>query len=729
VSRAGHRGRGWTFAGTPSARAPLAVAGLVLLGVATLPVRAGALPALPARAAPATVSAVVVVGVPGLRWDDVTSGGTPTLWRLAGAGAVGSLSIRGGRPVTCPVDGWLTLAAGNRARGPAPVSGRCPVGTGLTPIGSADNGPVAIPGFARLARNNRQHSDGTEVGALAAAVRRGGGCVAALGSDPAAGSGAVLAAAGPDGRADVYTRGVAFTGTYTRCPVTLVELPAVPAAHRGADVAVVDADLAAVDGARPAGSELLVLGLAETTAQEARLHVAIAVGGGYPDGVLLSASTRRTPFVQLIDVAPTVLRDLGRPRPPVMAGQPWLTAIGGPRATATRVAALVDRDRAAVAQLRLTAPFFELLVAGQFVLYPLAAMAVRRRPAGPRRDRPLRGTELAGLAAAAVLVASYLANLVPWWRAGHPLPALLGALAVADAAVVALAAAGPWRRHPLGPAGAVAGLTAGALTVDLLTGARLQLASIAGYSPLVAGRFAGIGNIAFAVFATAALLLATVLAAGRSRRTAMAVVAAVGTTAVVVDGAPIFGSDVGGVLALVPAFALLGMLLAGVRVTARRVLAAAVAAVVAVTAFGLLDYARPADAQTHLGRFTGQLLHGGASSVVERKARDEVGTLTSSVLTLLVPLAVAILVGVLLRPPGWLRGAFARAPALQAGLVATLVMGIVAALVNDSGVIVPAAAMTVAIPLTIAVSAASSRAEAVTVEFRGRAGRPAQPTH
>lgn len=694
------------------------VAGL-LLALGAGPVPPPAAMGAPPAAGVTPPAAVVVVGVPGLRWDHVDARSTPTLWRLAGKGGVGALSVTGARPVTCPVDGWLTLGAGNRARGPAPAGGEC-AALPSAPDGTA-SGPAELADFASLARDNDRLRYGTELGGLAGALRAAGGCLAA------AGPGAPLAAAGPEGKVDVVTSGLGFAATYTRCTVTLVGLP--PVSGDPATVTAADTVLAAVDGARPPGSELLVVGLAETSPRQARLHVAIALGPGYDGGLLTSASTRRAPYVQLVDVAPTVLRDLGRVRPEAMVGQPWLTTGGRSGDPAGRVAALVDADRAAAESLRLVAPFFEVLVAGQLLLFPVAGLAIRRQPPGAGRDRMRRLLRLAGLAGAALLVATFLANLVPWWRAGHPLAALVVALAVADAAVVTLALAGPWRRHPLGPPAAVAGVTAAVLALDLLTGARLQISSLAGYSPLVAGRFAGLGNIAFGVFATAALFLATALATGRSRRTALWTVTGVGAVAVLVDGAPSLGSDFGGVLALVPAFALLAMLLAGIRVTWLRLVGAGGAGALLVAAFALLDYARPADRQTHLGRFVGQLLHGDAGTVVRRKAVAEATTLTTSLLTLLVPVAVAIVVWALARPPGWLRATFARAPALRAGLVATVLMGVVAALVNDSGVIIPAVAMTVAIPLTLAVSAAAPGRPGVTVEFRGRADRPAQQTH
>ena len=69
---------------------------------------------------------VVVVGISGLRWSDVSASATPTLWRLAGQGSVGSLVDYAVKPLTCPADGWLTLNAGARAQSdpPTPPAGR-----------------------------------------------------------------------------------------------------------------------------------------------------------------------------------------------------------------------------------------------------------------------------------------------------------------------------------------------------------------------------------------------------------------------------------------------------------------------------------------------------------------------------------------------------------------------------------------------------------------------------
>src|SRR5688572_6326878 len=70
---------------------------------------------------------VIIAGVPGLRWDDVSPETTPTLWKLAQTGSIGSLAVRSARVPTCQADGWVTLGAGNFAqRTKEPVAEQCP---------------------------------------------------------------------------------------------------------------------------------------------------------------------------------------------------------------------------------------------------------------------------------------------------------------------------------------------------------------------------------------------------------------------------------------------------------------------------------------------------------------------------------------------------------------------------------------------------------------------------
>ncbi|HVE98971.1 MAG TPA: hypothetical protein VNA12_07310 [Mycobacteriales bacterium] len=663
------------------------------------------LPSGPADAAqPEPRGRVMIVGVPGLDWTDVEGGRLPALAALADEGTVGSLSVRAASAVTRRFDGWVTLSAGNRARARTAAAG---VRVELPPEGlerlpdpiRGPAGDVTDPAVALMQANNDRLTFGTDLGSLGEALRAAGLTTGAVGR------GALLGVADSAGRVDRYEPGPLRPGRGLP-DVDVAAIEVLDAYAEPADLPAVDAAVAAVARARGPADLLLVLGVSHGRLEAPRLEVAVAVGPGFGGGRLRSASTRRDGFVQLIDVAPTVLRFVGAEVPDAVVGQRF-QRVGG--RVADEVERLVDHDVAASAHRRFVPPFFGLLVLAQLVLYGYAWWALRRRSASAR-DRLRAFTRQASLAFAAVPGATYLAQLVPWWRSGLGL--LLLVVTGFVAVMFGVATLGPWRHRVLGPPGAVAGMTAVVLVLDLMTGAHLQLSSLAGYSPLVAGRFAGVGNVAFAVFATSALLATAALCDGRRPRTAAVVVAVVGLGAVAVDGSPSWGSDFGGVVALVPGFSVLGLQLTGRRVSWRAALLIAVGAVTLVSAFAVLDYSRPEEARSHLGRFVAQVQDGRAGTIIERKAEANLRLLTHSVLTLVVPIAVAFLAFVLLKPWGGLRRALERTPALRAGLVSVLVMALVGFAANDSGVAVPALALTLAIPIALTTSVRTAEIEA-----------------
>jgi len=262
----------------------------------------------------------------------------------------------------------------------------------------------------------------------------------------------------------------------------------------------------------------------------------------------------------------------------------------------------------------------------------------------------------------------------------------------------------------------VAGLTSAVLAADILTGSRLQTSSLMGLQPVVAGRFYGFSNVAFALFATGALLLATALADAllqsegkqdqqSARRRAAAVVAAVGVVATALDVSPAWGSDFGGPIAMVPAFAVLTLLVLGLRLSWRRLLLIAVGTVVLLTAVSVADWMRPPESQTHLGRFVQTVLDGGALQVIARKGEQNLTILASSPLSLLIPFAAVFVALVLMRPSSWgaraLQQAYDRSPTLRHGLVCLLLLLGIGFAVNDSGTVIPAIGATLAIPLVL----------------------------
>jgi hypothetical protein len=695
---------------SPSAgriRSAVLAAGIAL--AAALPLVAGG----NATAAPVKqVPHVVVVGTAPLRWSDVGPAATPHLWQFADGSALGALSVKAADPVTCPDDGWLTLGAGNRA------TARDQAG-GSTTKGCPDDGlrvqqagaGATVAGFAAAYDRNLRRDDDTHLGALANALQAAGQCVAAAGS-PAA-----LGAADDTGHVAAYredARAAATDGAFLRaCSVVLM----------AADPTDLDAVVDDLQHTAATPTLLVVVGVGEPSGEAAHLQVALAHGPRFDGGRLVSASTRRPPFVQLVDVAPTILQARGVAASSSMIGQPWQEK--PERAPlADKVTALRRLDVAARHQVAAIVPFWATLV-GLSVVGCVLAWWVARRAARPDADgrapsrRLCRFAALACAWCALLPATSFLVGVVSWWSA--PLPLLvLGLASLAGATVLTRLAvaleAWIWRRRSYGLAAAVGAITFAVIALDLVTGAHLQIFTMAGYSPLVAGRFAGIGNVAFGVFAAGALLLAAGVAGVVTRREATrltpgAAVAIVGVVAVAVDGAPPWGSDVGGVLALVPAFGVLFWLVAGRRVSWHRIVTVVILAVAVIAALGAIDYARPAVDQTHLGRFVGELLHGGAWTVLRRKAAADLDLLTHSALTLLIPLLVVVAIWLVAIPGRLLRDAFAQTAVLRPAAVALLVMGLVGAVVNDSGVVIPALAALVAVPavMTVLAADASSR--------------------
>jgi hypothetical protein len=705
-----------------AAGAVAAVAGLVAVPASVAAARspasrigAGPGPEAPAPAAEPQVERVVVVGVPGLRWDDVDPATTRHIARAAQAGSVGSLSVRSAPEVTCPSDGWLSLGAGGyaAAHDPDVVDPRLGCGGRPVPVPQpAGPASATVPEVASL--NDRMRFD-ARPGWLAEQVS----CVSA------AGRGAGLAAADAGGRIgryrpDVPRSAAAMAELVAACPATVVDGGTLPEGPGRAEaLARADEIVGNVRAGVPERTAVLVLGVAETTADRARLHVAVAEGPGFPAGWLSSTSTRRSPYVQLADVAPTVAGLVGPPPPDDVAGRPLLGGQPGrPRALADTRQVLVDRDARAVGHRAVVAPFFAGL-AVVVVATSGALMAVlirwRRSGASAGSRRTVDALRSATLALAGVPAATFLANLVPWWRAPLPLVAVVAATTGAAALVWAAAVAAGRRATGAARARAqvvtVAAVSLAVVVVDVVTGARLQIDSLLGYNPLVAGRFAGLGNIAFAVLGSAGVVVSAQAVRSRSAPRGVAAVAGVGGALVAIDGWPGWGADVGGVLTLVPTYVVLGVLVAGRRLRAARVAAAAMAGVAAAAAIGWIDFLRPAERRSHFGRFVGTALDGGALGTIERKAAASLDLLLLGPHTLAAAALTVLLALVLVRPPPLLRAASRVHPCLHPMRLATAVLAGVGLAVNDSIVAVAMVVALVVGPLVLVLCASIVPAE------------------
>ncbi|MEV4322458.1 hypothetical protein AB0J37_09535 [Microbispora rosea] len=702
-------------------------ASILVLVVAALVLPAA--PASAARQAAAVTGRVVVIGVPGLRWDDLDPRRTPALWGLAARGSSASLSTRAvppeGLPVTCPAAGWLTVSAGQRATAPGP--GCAPLPEPVTAAGGA----ATIPNWSELVAAQQASPFKARLGLLADAVTAAGGKIAAVGP------GAALAAADRSGRVATYAATSAALPDLTPYALVVAEAGEITKAWaddsrgqaRRAAVSAADRTVAEVLARVPAGSAVLVAGLSDSPGRGegaiAHLHVAIASGGPYGHGSLTAASTRQRALVTITDVTTTVTHLLGVPTPEGAVGRAW--SGGG---DAPSVAELADADLASQVLREVREPFFITLVAAQLLFYGLAALMIRRYRRMPTTTR------VVATVSGALPVSIFLAQLVPWWGFAHPMPALLGTILGFAVLVAGLAYAGPWRRHVLGPPAVVAGISSLALLADVVTGSRLQVNAVAGYEPVTGGRFYGFGNMAFAVYSTGTiLLLAAVACALRRRpRLAVAVCLAYGLLAIAGDGWPTWGADFGGVPSFVLGVAVCVLMVTGRRVSVLRLGLVAVAGVVLISLIAVADWLRPADRRTHLGAFVQQIIGGEGGSVVGRKLGAMLHTLGNLPLTLLSLVALAFLFLVLARPSRWgapaLSLAYERAPQLRAGLFGALTSAFAGFLINDSGIAIPAMALTVAVPLALAASVHALQTAPPTTAARSStpAGATAPPS-
>jgi hypothetical protein len=680
----------------------LAVLAAVLAGAPTASAQAagatgttGATGATPARH-------VVVVGISGLRWSDVSASATPTLWRLAGQGSVGSLVDYAVKPLTCPADGWLTLNAGARAQ-----SDHTNAACGAFPAVNRAGPGAVVPGLGALETYNNQFHNSPDWGLLASGVP---GCATAVGP------GAALALADSAGHVASYLPSAAglTAGVLARCPLTVVDLGSIGYAERSSVLASADAELARIAADLPAGSTLLVTAPGATT-KPPHLQLALVDGPGYQAGLLNAASTRQPGLVVLTDLTPTVLGWLGTAPP---AGAPGAPITRGDRGDlAAAVQSLAGRDVAEQVWRDTHEQFFwayALADAAALAAIGLAAWGATQ----DKRRRRARGWRVAGVFAASVPVGTFLANLVPWSTSAHP-AAVLYAVSVALAVVIALAALlGPWRRDPLAPFGLVCLFTLVVLALDVMTGSRLQLQTPFGLSMLEAGRFYGIGNEALGIYGMAGLFGAAWLALvalrrySSSRRPAVAAVAVVAVFAVFASGWPGFGGKVGGTIAMVPCFALLALAVAGVRLTWRRMLLVLASGLALFAVFALVNYFVPMTGKSDIGSFAGSSLHGHSGGLLLRKINSNIGSLAVNAFSPVVPIVVLVS-GLMLWRPTWFRlttepRAYEAEPLMRPVLGVLWLLPVLGWFADDSGVIVPAAALPFALPLGIGILAAAA---------------------
>ncbi len=720
----------------------LVLAGVVALGaLATLASPAAADAARPDDAA---ADRVLMISVPGLTWAEVRDHDLPAIEGLLEQSALADMAPRGVSARSTPGGAYLTISAGTRATADPLIDGQqLALGeqaggssageifarrTGVEPDGSY----VALA-WPTLQRVNASEPYDAELGLLTDTLDEAGLGVEAIGN--ADGTDTVgtsyerqvgLAAATGDG---VIPAGELDTDLLVRDPSRAFgqrldvdqvvrrfqSAWASPADEDGGLVIVEASDLARsmryrdrVDGARYA--QLRSQALADTDDLVARLLAevdperdsvlllapynlpadrdltvsALRTPGSEP-GYMRSASTQRSGFLTLVDVAPTVLDLLGVDRPAEMEGRPAEMLASGD-SLSQRVDRLVALNEASRFREQLLFPT-TLAVVVVLGMVCAAAIAVLARRTAPRARRAVA---FAALAVMAVLPLSFLARAFPLEDLGVAFYwafVTVGALAVAGVVTVAANRLGRPRLALV----AVLVFVMVVPVADVMTGSKLSLSAAFGYSPTGNSRLYGISNYSFGMVAAAACLLASSIAARwPTRRGGMAAIGLL-VAVLVVIGMPVFGSDVGGIIAFTPTILVFAALVTGYRVRIRTVVVGLLATVAAVTAFGLLDLARPPGERAHLGRLFERVGNEGLEpllSIMERKLLANLGVTTSSFWVAVIPIAIAFLVFLTRYPTRPMERMREQVPTLRAGVSALIVAAVLGSAVNDSGAIV-----------------------------------------
>lgn len=726
-----------------------------------------------AAGATESVSRVLVMSIPGVTWADIQNHDLPNIEGFLEDAAIANMAPRGVSPRSTPGAAYLTISAGARAVGVESVDGQQLEvdeqhgGSSAGEIYQRRTGEPPIGEYVSLAwpsvtRDNAREPYGAELGLLASTLSKGGLGATAIGNADgsetgwqsferqvglavATQEGAIShAALGDDLLADDPSRPFGVTLDQNAVFDEFSRAWERPGGQDDGMVLVEASDLARVmryqtEVRAERYEELYADALTEADALFGRLLTevdperdAVLLLSPYnlpgdrdltisalqapeaPSGYLRSASTQRSGFLTLVDVGPTILDLLGQDRPVAMEGRP-AEALGNSASVSERVDHMVTRNEESRFREHLLFPTTLAVVVLLATACALAVVVISRG-GWPRWDK------VAGFGALAVmsmLPMSYVARLFPLESWGD---VFYWAFLLASSVLVARIATLVANRLGNGMRGALIVVLSVVLAVpliDVMFSSEMSLSAAFGYSATGNSRLYGISNYAFGHVSAASCLLAAFMvpkdAPTRRRLLAIGLLVVV----LVIIGVPIWGSDVGGILAFTPTVLLFALLILQIKITPRIVLAASVLTALAVVAFGLIDLARPAGERAHLGRLLERVQDEGINvllDMIERKGLAMLSVTGSSFWLAAVPVGLAFIVFLSRYPGRPFDPVYRRDPNLRAGLIVLYTAAILGTLANDSGVIIGGMALTVA-AASLVVLALEATARPDTVAF------------
>ena len=681
---------------------------------------------------------LLIVSIPDLSWRTLRSLDPPAMMNFLDDAAVASLAPARTVPHDAgPADTYLTFGAGARTVGDPPSDGevmqRDEVIDGVTVaelvqrrFDAAIDAPIVALGWPRIERVNDDLPYESRPGELAAQLDANDIERAVIanadGSDTASEAlhrEAALALVGPRGtlehgavdisllvddpfapfgvRLDAAVVLDRFDEVWTDEPtVVLVEASDITRAQRYRTLSTSDQRSVASAQAMRRSDDLFAGLLQRVDAsRDAVMLIAPPDGVGTRDltvlgvrspcgkrGWLRSASTQKQGVVSTIDLAPGILAEFGIAYTDKMEGRPFEYHSSG--------ASLEDRMRHMIADSRGSAFRAQQLFPATVVfvvILAIIALASVLLFVEPTRSQRATGivTWGAACAMAAFPAALWVQQLPGSARSAAAYYGWLASVAIAVGSAVVAA-----RRNAIHRVGILLALALGTILLDAMSGSRLHYNAVFGYSPTSNSRLYGISNYSFGAVVATSLLLAAGLAHFVPRRGQLLALLLLGFV-LVVEGVPVWGSDVGGVLAGVPTFLVFALLVSRRKVRWRAAALAMGATAAAIAGFAAIDLARPAEERAHLGRLVERVQRDGVGplfAIVGRKLEAALRESTKSFWVTAIPIAIIVLVVVTRLGAQPLRALRARIPSLHSALVAAFVgVGLGSAL-NDSGAIV-----------------------------------------
>ncbi|MBN2822619.1 MAG: hypothetical protein JXR33_05445 [Coriobacteriia bacterium] len=452
----------------------------------------------------------------------------------------------------------------------------------------------------------------------------------------------------------------------------------------------------------PADATLIVLSQIPATPESGPVGFApLIVSGDGWKGVITTPSTHRVGITPELDIAPTVLAELGIARSVAMLGNA-ISSDGSSLSLDERVTELESLNTMAVAvdTVRLTVTntyigiTIALLLVGTFFMLRIK----RRRPAWAHKVFSLLRNGLLFMLCVPVS-ATLMYLVVP--RPDSPSLVLL--LLVGVSAVLWLAAIVVARRFGPGfAAGAVGLVTAFVLIVDQLLGAPLSFSGLFSYSPLWGARYYGIGNEGASILVGGGLVgVALMFDHFREARWVTPVkqwvLPVFALLVVAVTAAPFWGANVGVAAWGFAAFGIAWLQMNGHKVTWKMALLGVLSVVVIVGLFSVYDLSAAGDGgQTHLGRAWESAEEGGVSAlwtIVARKAETNMRVLRASNWSYLLFAILGFLAYMRWRPHGDFADALNKYPNFGIAMTAALIGSLVGYFTEDSGIVIPALVM------------------------------------